>query len=79
MKKDFVTILCCPVSVCMGNLELREIKAEKDDIIEGTLRCVKCNRVYPIRDGTANLVPEGVPPDKVLPIRIFTESDDKDR
>ena len=77
MKKDFVTILCCPV--CLGNLELIEIKAEKDDIIEGLLRCVKCNREYPIRDGTAHLVPEGVSPDKVVPIRIFTESDDKNR
>jgi uncharacterized protein YbaR (Trm112 family) len=77
MKKDYVRILCCPV--CMGNLELREIKAEKDDIIEGTLRCVKCNREYPIRDGISHLVPEGVPPDKVLPIRIFRQSDDKDR
>jgi len=54
MKRDLMEILCCPV--CKGDLELR-ITAEKDEVMEGVLRCAACPHDYEIKDGIPNLLP----------------------
>jgi len=54
MKRDLMEILCCPV--CNGDLELR-VDVEKDEIIEGSLFCKKCNHRYEIKDGIPDLLP----------------------
>ncbi len=51
---DLMEILCCPV--CKGDLELR-VDVEKDEIIEGSLFCKKCNHRYEIKDGIPDLLP----------------------
>jgi len=56
MKKDLLDILCCPT--CKGDLELKIKKEEKDEIIEGTFTCKKCNCTYLIEDGIPNLLPK---------------------
>jgi uncharacterized protein YbaR (Trm112 family) len=48
-------ILCCPV--CRGDLTLKATKEEKGEIVQGTLRCAKCQEDYPIEDGIPNLLP----------------------
>ena len=55
MKKDLMEILCCPV--CKGDLELKIIKEEGPEIIEGSLYCKKCKETYPIEDGIPVLLP----------------------
>ncbi len=54
MKRDLMEILCCPV--CKGDLELT-VKAEKDEILEGSLFCKNCNHRYEITDGIPDLLP----------------------
>jgi uncharacterized protein YbaR (Trm112 family) len=55
MKKDLMDILACPV--CKGELEL-EVDEEKDDeVISGTIKCLKCNAEYPVEDGIPNMLP----------------------
>jgi len=49
MKKELVDILCCPI--CKKDLELEITKEEKDEIVSGSFRCKKCNKVYEIREG----------------------------
>lgn len=56
MKKDIVDILCCPT--CKGDLELSIIKEEKNDIVEGSFTCKKCNTKYSIENGIPNLLPK---------------------
>jgi len=55
MKKDLMKILCCPV--CKGDLDLRIVKEDSKEVLEGTLHCQKCNEDYPIQDGIPNLLP----------------------
>ena len=55
MKEDLMEILACPV--CKGELELKEKKKKGDEIIEGTIRCKKCDVDYPIEDGIPNMLP----------------------
>jgi len=54
MKRDLMEILCCPV--CKGDLEL-SVTQERDEIIEGSLRCKGCGAAYEIKDGIPNLLP----------------------
>jgi uncharacterized protein YbaR (Trm112 family) len=51
-----VDILCCPI--CKGDLSLTVNKEDGSGIVDGTLGCGKCNRVFPIEDGIPNLIPE---------------------
>jgi uncharacterized protein YbaR (Trm112 family) len=55
MKIDLLDILCCPL--CKGKLELTTEKEEKQEIVTGSLRCIKCNSIYPIEDTIPNLLP----------------------
>jgi uncharacterized protein YbaR (Trm112 family) len=56
MKKDLMDILCCPI--CKGDLELKVIKQEKEEIIEGKFICKQCNTTYLITEGIPNLLPK---------------------
>ncbi|NNE66762.1 MAG: methyltransferase domain-containing protein [Pyrinomonadaceae bacterium] len=50
MKERLLEMLACPV--CGGDLKLvHEEPREDDEIIEGCLSCVKCEREYPIERG----------------------------
>ena len=55
MKEDLMEILACPV--CKGELKLDINKEKGDEIIEGTIRCKKCEVDYPIEDGIPNMLP----------------------
>lgn len=55
MKEKLMEIICCPV--CKGDLELSVVRKEKEEIMEGTLLCKKCDFPYPIDDGIPNLLP----------------------
>ena len=55
MKRDIMDILACPV--CKGKLELSVEKEDDKEVLDGSLRCAKCNVDYPIKDGIPNLLP----------------------
>ena len=55
MRRDLLDILACPV--CKGPLELRAQEEEEEEIIQGTLRCDRCQEKYPITDSIPNLLP----------------------
>lgn len=75
MRDDIFDLLCCPA--CKGGMELTVIKTNRDEIIEGTLVCKKCKNKYFIRNGTAYLVPEGMPPEAAYPVYINRTTDEK--
>jgi uncharacterized protein YbaR (Trm112 family) len=58
MKRRLLDILACPK--CKAHpLELKVVKEEKGEIVEGMLTCPKCGLQYPIEDGIPNmLIPE---------------------
>ncbi len=56
MKEDLVEILCCPV--CKEELKLKVIERKDDEILSGTLTCVKCASKYPISEGIPDLLPK---------------------
>jgi len=56
MKKDLVDILACPV--CKGELELNvEEEKKEQEIVTGSLYCLRCDVRYPIVDTIPNLLP----------------------
>ena len=55
MKRDLVGILCCPA--CKGDLELTVGREEGHEVLEGTLRCARCDKGYPVEDGIPDLLP----------------------
>ena len=55
MKKELMEILACPV--CKGELELRVVTEEADEVIQGALSCARCDETYPIDDAIPNLLP----------------------
>ncbi|MEW5760435.1 MAG: methytransferase partner Trm112 [Candidatus Thermoplasmatota archaeon] len=55
MKKDLMSILCCPL--CKGELDLK-IEEEKEEIEKGKLNCKKCNIVYEIENGIPEMIPK---------------------
>ncbi len=56
MKSKLMEILACPV--CRHHpLELTVDKKEGEDIISGTIRCVKCGNTYPVEDSIPNMLP----------------------
>lgn len=73
MKKKMLDLLICPA--CLPEeIALREtIVNESDgDIIEGGLNCPSCNRIYPIRNGIADLDPRPVRSDSLAPNKYET-------
>ncbi|MDD1769258.1 MAG: methytransferase partner Trm112 [Methanomassiliicoccales archaeon] len=56
MKRKLLDILACPV--CKYHpLELEVTKEDDKEIVEGRLRCPKCEVDYPIEDGIPNMLP----------------------
>lgn len=56
MKKKLMDILACPV--CKHHpLELNVTKEDAKEVLEGTIRCEKCNVDYPIEEGIPNMLP----------------------
>jgi len=55
MKKELMDILACPV--CKGDLNLTIGDEDGEEILTGTLRCVKCDFDYPIEESIPNLLP----------------------
>jgi uncharacterized protein YbaR (Trm112 family) len=55
MKKEIISILCCPT--CKGELTLKIKKEEKEEIITGSFTCTTCKVMYPIEDGIPDLLP----------------------
>jgi uncharacterized protein YbaR (Trm112 family) len=56
MKEELMDILCCPT--CKGDLELKIINKDKDEILTGSLTCKKCRAIYGIEEGIPNLLPQ---------------------
>jgi uncharacterized protein YbaR (Trm112 family) len=56
MKKEIMDIICCPI--CKTDLELKIDNEKDNEIISGTLTCIKCKTVYPIKDAIPNLLPQ---------------------
>jgi uncharacterized protein YbaR (Trm112 family) len=56
MRKDLVEIVCCPVHKTPLKLTSKK-QDEHGDILEGSLRCAKCDFNYPIEQGIPNLLP----------------------
>jgi uncharacterized protein YbaR (Trm112 family) len=50
MKEELLKILSCPYNEDT-HLEMGVRKKENDEIIEGVLRCEKCERLFPIISG----------------------------
>ena len=55
MKRELMDILACPV--CKGELELSVKEENEQEIITGSLYCLKCDIHYPIVDTIPNLLP----------------------
>lgn len=56
MKTELVELLACPE--CRGDLTLKVLKAEGVEVVDGSLTCKGCGRVYPIIDTVPRLLPE---------------------
>lgn len=58
MKKSLMEILACPK--CKHHpLELKVVKEERGEVLEGMITCPVCHIDYPIEDAIPNmLVPE---------------------
>jgi uncharacterized protein YbaR (Trm112 family) len=56
MKRKLMDILACPV--CKYHPLGLTVKKEDDkEVLEGSIRCPKCNIDYPIQDGIPNMLP----------------------
>jgi len=55
MKRSLLADIFCPA--CVGTLNLKVLEQLGDQIVDGELRCVRCERCYPIRKGIPNLMP----------------------
>ena len=55
LERELLDIIACPQ--CKGELELKVLKQEQTEIIEGKLICHKCDFSYSIEDGIPNLLP----------------------
>jgi len=57
MKRSLLDILACPIDKHYP-LELYELESKGDIVVEGVLRCPKCNRYYPIIDEIPIMLPD---------------------
>ena len=53
-------ILACPM--CKGELELKVINEESEEVVTGELVCHQCDETYPIEDSIPNLLPPSMRP-----------------
>ena len=56
MKRWVLDYICC--SECKGSLSLLESEGDETEVLTGTLTCTKCERVYSIAEGIADLLPD---------------------
>jgi uncharacterized protein len=56
MKSSFLQKLVCPFD--KQDLQIKIIKQEHEEIIEGILTCTQCNRYYPIVHGIPIMSPD---------------------
>lgn len=56
MRLELMDILVCPV--CKGELKLTVKEEKEQEIISGSLYCVRCNDTYPIEDSIPNMLPK---------------------
>src|SRR5436305_847225 len=69
MRRCLVEKLACPE--CRGNIELASVTKENAiRVLEGSLRCTRCSRSYPIAKGVPRLVK--VAPDVAEVCRRFS-------
>lgn len=54
MRKDSFSILCCPN--CKAELQITIHDQAGDNVLQGTLKCHRCEECFMIEDGLANLV-----------------------
>ncbi|MEM2943583.1 MAG: methytransferase partner Trm112 [Methanomassiliicoccales archaeon] len=56
MRRRVLDVLACPI--CKHSpLELTVHKEDEKEILEGYLRCPRCQINYPIEDGIPNMIP----------------------
>jgi len=55
MRKELMDVLVCPV--CKGELELTVAEENEQEIVSGSLRCLRCGVTYPIVDTIPTLLP----------------------
>lgn len=56
MKRKLMDILACPV--CKHHpLDLTVAREDEREVLEGKIRCPRCNIDYPIEDGIPNMLP----------------------
>ncbi|MBM3128959.1 MAG: methyltransferase domain-containing protein [Chloroflexi bacterium] len=53
MKRSLLEEICCPI--CAAMLTLHPAETQGDRVIQGTLTCLGCGAVYPIRKGIPDL------------------------
>ena len=49
MQDKYIPILFCPE--CKIDLEVYKTTSDSGDIAQGSLRCIKCKKDYPIENG----------------------------
>jgi len=57
MKIRALKFLVCPA--CRSELDLRTSRREGDEIVEGSLSCARCVRMYPVHRGVPRFVDAG--------------------
>ncbi|MHB8566661.1 MAG: Trm112 family protein [Nitrososphaerales archaeon] len=75
MKRKLLDILACPIDKHYP-LELFEVRAEGDLIIDGALVCTECGRYYPIIDEIPVMLPDDLR-NKNEDIEFLTKFSDK--
>lgn len=55
MKRELMNILVCPV--CKEELELSVEKEDGEEIVSGSLYCLRCDEHYSIVDAIPHLLP----------------------
>lgn len=60
MIKSLLDYVVCPI--CLTSLELEITKLDEDDVIEGKLKCNKCQHNYMIHGGIPILAPPSIKP-----------------
>ena len=57
MHLNLLEIVCCPL--CRSRLEVSDTRgSDAGELLEGSLRCTGCARVFPVADGVPNLLTE---------------------